>query len=143
MFTLKVRRNEELASAATALRLRILEFSRAAFSWHGRNYQNFNRYFELGRGSISMNRDMIEESMDPDSDFQHLSFEFYPKTMGKHQDGESRHYDRSFKEIVIYDDRDDSRIEVSDMNGTTLYLSPEFNNDQFLPAMRYRDSKRL
>lgn len=105
--------------------------------------ENFNRYFELGRGSISMNRDMIEESMDPDSDFQHLSFEFYPKTMGKHQDGESRHYDRSFKEIVIYDDRDDSRIEVSDTNGTTLYLSPEFNNDQFLPAMQYRDSKNV
>ena len=54
MFSLKVRRNEELASAATALRLRILEFSRAAFSWHGRNYHNFNRYFlvESGTGTI-------------------------------------------------------------------------------------------
>lgn len=101
----------------------------------------FYTYFDLGNGQITLNQDMITESTDPESAFHHLHLEFYPNTMGKNQDGESRHYDRSFHEIVIYDDRDDSRIAISENNNVTLYLSPEFNDEHFLPAMHYRDAK--
>lgn len=101
----------------------------------------FAQYFDLGNGQIHIGSDMIEESMERDSDFHHLYLEFYPHTMGKHQDGESRHFDRSFTEIVIYDDRDGSRITISEKNGTKLFLSPEFNDDHFLPALSYRDAK--
>ena len=101
----------------------------------------FYRYFALGNGQIMLSSDMIEESMEADSDIHHLHLEFYPHMMKKHQDGESRHFDRSFDSIVIYDDRDDSYITISEKNGTKLFISPEFNDDQFLPALRYRDSK--
>lgn len=103
----------------------------------------FYQYFDLGNGIISFNSAMVDSSMDddPSSDFRHLYFEFYPKTMGKHQDGESRHMDRSFQEITIYDDRDESHITIAEENGATLYLSPEFNDNNFLPMMNYRDMK--
>lgn len=99
----------------------------------------FYQYFELGNGQIGLNSDMVEESMEGESNFAHLYLEFYPSTMGKRQDGESRHFDRWFREIVIYDDRDDSRITIAEKNGALLYLSPEFNDEHFLPAMHYKD----
>jgi len=101
----------------------------------------FYQFFELGNGQISLNSDMVEESMEGESNFAHLYLEFYPSTMGKSQDGESRHFDRSFREIVVYDDRDDTRITISEKNGALLYLSPEFNSDHFLPAMHYKDAQ--
>ncbi|MCM1232600.1 MAG: hypothetical protein NC489_20945, partial [Ruminococcus flavefaciens] len=103
----------------------------------------FYRYFTLGNGTISLSHEMIEASYAErrDSDFNHLYLEFYPHTMGKHQDGESRHFDRSFQDIVIYDDRDESRITISEINGAPLYLSPEFNNECFLPATHYKGAK--
>lgn len=102
---------------------------------------DFYQFFELGNGQIMLGSDMIEQSTDESSDFYHYHLEFYPHSMGKHQDGESRHLDRSFAEIVIYDDRDESRINIAEKNGALLYLSPEFNDDHFLPAMRYKDAK--
>lgn len=102
---------------------------------------DFYRFFELGNGQISLGQDMIELSQTDGSDFYHYHLEFYPATMGKHQDGESRHMDRSFNEIVIYNDRDDSRITIAEKSGTPLYLSPEFNDDHFLPALQYKDVK--
>lgn len=101
----------------------------------------FYRYFALGNGTITLNHDMVQASkatMVRDSDFEHLFFEFYPSTMKKNQDGESRHFDREFQEIVIYDDRDDSRVVISEINGAPLYFSPEFNSECFLRAMHYR-----
>lgn len=98
----------------------------------------FYKFFDLGNGRISMNHDMYDAAVAGDEEFTHLYFEFYPETMGKHKDGESRHFDRSFSEIVIYDDRDDSRINIPEVNGADLYLSPEFNNDHFLPAIARR-----
>ena len=103
----------------------------------------FYRFFELGNGQISLGQDMIDMSQDDGSDFYHYHLEFYPATMGKHQDGESRHYDRSFGEIVIWNDRDDSRITITEKNNAPLYLSPEFNNDYFLPALHYHDTKDM
>ncbi|MDE6041089.1 MAG: hypothetical protein K2F99_05875, partial [Muribaculaceae bacterium] len=57
--------------------------------------------------------------------------------MKKNKDGESRHLDRSFDEIVIYDDRDDSRVAIVEENSAPIYLSPDFNNQYFLPRLRY------
>lgn len=125
---------QKLLSAKHALKTDTVEISFG---------EAFYRFFELGHGSISMNQEMVSESTNdnPDSDFKHLYLEFYPNTMGKHQDGESRRFDRSFSEIVIYDDRDESRITIEEENGATLYLSPEFNDDHFLDALHYNDGK--
>lgn len=103
----------------------------------------FYRYFSLGNGTITLNKAMIEASMSDDkkSDFYHLHFEFYPHTMGKNKDGENRSFDRSFQDIVIYDDRDESRVTITEKNGATLYLSPEFNDQCFLKKLHYRGSK--
>lgn len=111
-----------------------------------------NRYFSLGNGTITFNHDMLEASRgntfnnyngssESETDFYHLHLEFYPHTMKKNHDGESRPFDREFKEIVIYDDRDDSRVTISEENGASLYLGPDFNNLHFLPALRYKGSK--
>ena len=104
---------------------------------------DFYRFFELGNGQIVLGQDMIDLSQDDGSDFYHYHLEFYPATMGKHQDGESRHLDRSFNEIVIYNDRDDTRITIAEKNGAPLYLSPEFNDYHFLPALQYKDVKEV
>ena len=101
----------------------------------------FYRFFELGNGQIMLGPDIIELSQTDGSDFYHYYLEFYPATMGKHQDGESRHLDRSFNEIVIWNDRDNSRITIAEKNGAKLYLSPEFNDAHFLPAFQYKDVK--
>ena len=99
----------------------------------------FYQYFDLGNGQIVLNADMVDPRNS--EELQHLSLEFYPAAMKKNQDGESRHFDRSFDEIVVVDDRDDSRTAISERNGSPLYLSPEFNDNNFLPALRIRDSK--
>lgn len=64
-----------------------------------------------------------------------------PIQWGKHQDGESRNFDRSFNEIIIYNAKDDTRITIAEENGATLYLSPEFNDNNFLPKLHYTDTK--
>lgn len=113
----------------------------------------FYRYFSLGNGIISWNHEMLESSKNAYGieesdgiltlidDFDHLYLEFYPSTMKKNLDGESRHFDREFQEIVIYDDRDDSHTTIAEVNGAPLFLSPEFNSNVFLPAMHYKGMK--
>lgn len=105
--------------------------------------EEFFEFFELGNGQILLNRDMLEQSNNPESDFYHYHLEFYPHGMKKNQDGESRHLDRSTSEIVIYDDRDDRRINISEKNGAPIYLSPEFNDEHFLRELHYRDEKEI
>ena len=101
----------------------------------------FYQYFELGNGTISFNSEMIDASAEHDEDFENMYLEFYPNAMKKLQDGENRHHDRSFTEIVIYNANDDTRTTISEENQLPLYLSPEFNNDFFLPAYHYKDEK--
>lgn len=107
--------------------------------------ETFYRYFTLGNGIISLNKAMVDASHEytDKDDFAHLYLEFYPSAMKKNQDGESRHFDREFQEIVIYDDRDDSRITIAEVNGAPLFLSPEFNDSCFLPAMQYKGAKDI
>lgn len=100
---------------------------------------NFREFFDMGNGSIKLAQQIIDASTVPDSDVDHLFLEFRPHLMRKNLDGESRHLDRSFDEIVIYDDRDDTRITIVEQNGAPLYLSPEFNNNCFLPRLRYHE----
>lgn len=97
----------------------------------------FYQFFQLGNGQISLNPDLVETSTSPDSGLEHLFLEFYPGAMKKRLDGESRRHDRQFPEIIIYDDRDDSRINIAEENGAPLYLSPEFNDTNFLPKLHY------
>lgn len=103
--------------------------------------ENFYRYFSLGNGTISLSKAMIDASKEctKDSDFSHLYLEFYPSAMRKHKDGESRPFDREFQDIVVYDDRDKSRVTISEVNGAPLFLSPGFNGSCFLPALQYKD----
>lgn len=97
----------------------------------------FDTFFQLGNGQISLNQDLIDGSVAEDSDVDHLYLEFYPSSMTKCLDGESRRYDRRFNEIIIYDDRTDSRINIAEENGAPLYLSPEFNDECFLNKLHY------
>ena len=101
--------------------------------------EEFDQYFTLGNGSINLCNDMINMSMENEEEFNHLFLEFYPSAMGKRKDGESRRYDRSFTEIVIFNDLTQERISIAENNGLKIYLSPEFNDELFLPAMHYRD----
>jgi len=113
--------------------------------------ESFDRFFILGNGTISFNRPILEASKTQDmwkvldksvtqaqTEFEHLFLEFPLASMKKNQDGESRSFDREFPEIIVYDDRDDSRITIAEKNGAPLYLSPEFNDYCFLPALRYK-----
>ncbi|MCM1531915.1 MAG: hypothetical protein NC114_06545 [Ruminococcus flavefaciens] len=97
----------------------------------------FDHFFQLGNGQIMLSPAMVEASGTIDSDVEHLFLEFYPNSMTKCLDGESRRYDRQFSEIIVYDDRDDSRINIAEENGAPLYLSPEFNDNHFLAKLHY------
>lgn len=104
--------------------------------------ENFYRFFEMENCSIYFNDDMIDASIENTDDFKHLYLEFHPSIMKKNLDGEGRHYDRSASEIVVYDDRDESRIVIREENGLELYLSPDFVTNFYLPALRYVDEKK-
>lgn len=101
----------------------------------------FYDYFELGNTQITLSEELKNMSAENDKNLKHLFLEFYPHSMGKNQDGEGRHYDRSIDEIVIYNDQDDSRISIRELNGTKIFLSPEFNNEFYLPAAAFKDAK--
>lgn len=97
----------------------------------------FYQFFQLGNGQIMLSPELVESSTNPESELEHLFLEFYPNAMKKCLDGESRRYDRQFPEIIIYDDRDESRINIAEENGAPMYLSPEFNDANFLPKLHH------
>ena len=102
----------------------------------------FHEYFSIGDGTISLNAAMLDASLNPEeTGFNHLHLEFYPNQMRKLQDGESRHYDREFDEIVIYNDQDETRTVITEKNNSPLYISPEFNDEFFLPAIMHHNAK--
>lgn len=101
----------------------------------------FDAYFDMSSCQIYFNQAMMDASAEGDEAFNHMHLEFHLTAMKKSQDGEGRHYDRSIPEIVLYDDRDESRIVIREENGVDIYLSPEFNNDFFLPASKHTDVK--
>lgn len=100
----------------------------------------FDTYFDMASCQIYFNQAMVEASSEDTEEFKHLFLEFHPNTMKKHQDGEGRHYDRSIPEIVIWDDRDDSRTVIQEQNGAMIFLSPEFN-EYFLDEAKHKTDK--
>lgn len=104
--------------------------------------EDFYRYFDMENCSIYFNEDILESSVADSDDFKHHYLEFHPSVMKKHLDGEGRHYDRSATEIIIYDDRDESRTVIREDNGLELFLSPDFVAEYYLPALRYVDEKK-
>lgn len=102
----------------------------------------FDTYFDMASCQISFNGAMLDMSTDSPEEFKHLHLEFYLATMKKLQDGEGRHYDRYIPNIVVYDDRDDTRTVISEDNGIPIFLSPEFNN-YFLDAAKHVDDKGI
>ena len=100
---------------------------------------SFDQFFVYGSCQISFNQDMLDASVEDDPEFKHLFLEFHPGVIGKKLDGEARHYDRIVPEIIIFDDRDESRIVITEINGTPIYMSPEFVTDFYLPATKFKD----
>lgn len=105
--------------------------------------KEFNSYFVTDSCQIFFNPAMIELSADESEEFNHLYLEFPLSTMTKNQDGEGRHYDRSFPEIIVYDDRDDSRTLIKEENNIRIFLSQEFTSDYFLPAIKHKSEKDI
>lgn len=103
---------------------------------------NFYQYFEAENCVVFLNDDMVEASLDPNSDFYHLHMEFHLATMGKHHDGEGRSHDRSTTEIIIFNDRTNERTIVTKDNNSELFLSRDFVNNHFLPALRYLEGDK-
>lgn len=102
----------------------------------------FDVYFDKASCQIYFNQAMIESSYEDTNEFKHLFLEFNLSTMKKKQDGEGRHFDRTIPEIVIWDDRDDTRTVIRENNGADIYLSPEFN-EYFLDAAKHIDDKGI
>lgn len=98
--------------------------------------ENFRNYFDEDNCVIRLNDDMIRASENDEVEFRHLFLEFHPKAMKKHKDGESRHYDRSIIEIVVYDDITDTREIITENSSVQFYLTPEFNNECFIGALQ-------
>lgn len=98
----------------------------------------FDSYFIADSCQIFFNQSMVDSSIENTEEFNHLYLEFPLKSMTKNQDGEGRHFDRSFPEIIVYDDRDDARTIIKEDNGIRIYLSQEFTSDFFLPAIAHR-----
>lgn len=100
---------------------------------------SFDQYFVFSSCQISFNQDMIDASEEDDSEFKHLHLEFHPNSIGKRLDGETRHYDRIVPEIIVFNDQDESRTVITELNGTTIYMSPEFVEGWYLPAIKFKD----
>ena len=98
---------------------------------------NFDRYFINDTCQIRFNDEMIELSSEEPEEFSHYYLEFHLSEMTKHQDGEARQYDRGINEILVYDDRDESKDSITELNGSQLYLSRELVEYYFLDAMRH------
>ena len=98
---------------------------------------NFDRYFINDTCQIRFNDEMIELSSEEPEEFSHYYLEFHLSEMSKHQDGEARQYDRGINEILVYDDRDESKDSITELNGSQLYLSRELVEYYFLDAMRH------
>ena len=105
--------------------------------------KEFDSYFVTDSCQIFFNPAMIELSADESEEFNHLYLEFPLSSMTKGQDGEGRHFDRSFPEIIVYDDRDDSRTVIKEENGIRIFLSQEFASDFFLPAIKHKGDKDI
>ena len=103
---------------------------------------DFYRYFDMDNCCISFSEDMLDASVSDADGFKHLFLEFHPSVMKKRLDGEGRHFDRSTSEIIIYDDRDESRVSIREENGLDLFLSSEFVLNFYLPALRYVDERK-
>lgn len=100
----------------------------------------FSTYFDAESCQIFFNESIVTASADDPEEFSHLYLEFHLGSMIKRQDGEGRNFDRMIPDIVIYDDRDDSRIIIQEKNGIPIFLSPEFN-EFFLDAAKHTDIK--
>jgi len=101
---------------------------------------NFNLYFEAASCQIFFNDAMIEESAEHPEEFSHLFFEIRMPSVKKRLDGEGRSYDRKISNIVIYDDRDESRIVIQEANDIPIFMSPEFTTI-FMDAAAHVDKK--
>lgn len=100
----------------------------------------FDSYFDMESCQIFFNDSMINASIDDPDEVAHLFLEFHLGSITKRQDGEGRNYDRMIPDIVIYDDRDESRTVIQEMSGIPIFLSPEFN-EIFLDAAKHTDVK--
>lgn len=105
--------------------------------------KGFDAYFTTYSCQIVFNQAMIDMSAEDPDNFDQLFLEFNLSVMGKRLDGEGRAYDRSVPEIVIYDQRDDSRLIIQEESGTVLYLSPDLVEDYFLPAIAHKGVKSI
>lgn len=103
--------------------------------------QGFDTYFTTYSCQIIFNQSTIDMSAEDPDNFERLFLEFNLATMKKRLDGEGRAYDRSVSEIVIYDERDDTRLSIQEESETVLYLSPELVEGFFLPAIAHKGEK--
>lgn len=98
---------------------------------------NFNAYFALDFdrvGTISFNKSFIAAATVNADNYTGLYLEFNPCAVRKMKDGEGRHFDRQFDQIVIYDAVSDTREIIGESNDIKLFLSPSFSESFYLPA---------
>lgn len=105
--------------------------------------REFNDYFVSCYCQVFFNQDMVDFSVDDPEHFSKLYLEFNLANMKKNKDGEGRHFDRSISEIVVYDALNDNRIAIHEQNGIQIFLSQEFTNDFFLPAIKHKGVKDI
>lgn len=103
--------------------------------------EGFEQYFTHEYGQIMFNSTFLEAVESNSSLMDHLFLEFYPAQMAKCKDGEARRYDRMFHEIVVYDDRDESKLVIAEAHGNPIYLSPEFTTEAFIRKLHYWNKK--
>lgn len=101
--------------------------------------ESFYDYFEANSGQIRFNVDAINNGVHKRSNIKHLYLEFTISEMKKMKDGENRHFDKAFKEFVIYNEKDGTRIPIQETHGFLIYLHPEFNEDYFLPMQNFAE----
>lgn len=102
----------------------------------------FDEYFYMSNCRIMFSQNILDASVDVPGSLDQLYLEFNPATMKKHQDGEGRQFDRSVSEIIIYNAMEDTRTVIKEESGLELFLSPDFVEEFFLPAMAHVDDKR-
>lgn len=95
---------------------------------------NFNSYFALGVGKIMFNESFIKAVNETPDEYINLYLEFYPSSVKKTRDGEGRHFDRQFDQIVIYNSISDTKEDIVDENHIALFMSPEFSETFYVPS---------
>ena len=86
---------------------------------------SFYTYLRFDGTYISFNDDVAYDMVNSYTSYNNIFIEININNVVKRRDGEGAHFDRSIKEIVIYDAVKNIRTIIDEAGGTDFYMTPD------------------